>query len=155
MQRFVLNRSIRHMKQVITKVLANAALATAMTWALAGCQYGGKPQTLPPGAINTFDSDAYNTLVTAQGALSQAKKDFGSDPAAKTPLNTAIDAYNIAEHTWKTYHAAGGGDTADSQILQQELSALVAAIASLEKDFGKIKLQEMNIEQPLQPMSKI
>lgn len=137
--------------------IQRSAKAVVLLIALAimiGCGKA-KPQPLPPGAINTFDADAYNTLVTSQAALKQAKSEFGGLPAAKGPLNAAIDGYNAAEAAWQTYHAVGGGTDVQAQVLKANLSALVAAIASLEKQFGKIKVQDLTVQRELEPMSRI
>jgi hypothetical protein len=75
-------------------------------------------------------------LLADQDVINAAKAQFaaGNLPsAAKTPLNQAISAYNIAESAWQGYHSAGG----DSTALQQALDALVAAVGALQQVLGK------------------
>jgi hypothetical protein len=93
-----------------------------------------------PGAVSTFDSQAYDSLVSIQASIEQAKADFGSDPAAKAPLNRVIAAYNAAQDAYKSYHAlAVSGKAPDPTSLQAQISALVADIASIRATFGKQK----------------
>ena len=90
---------------------------------------------LPPGAINAVDANSFVDLMGAQAALQAVKADYAagklpSTPATKTALNSAIAAYNTAEASWQAYHA---GKTNDSAVMVANVTAAVAAVASLIK----------------------
>jgi predicted lipoprotein len=110
------------------KFLITAVLALSI-W---GCAPG---PTTHPGAVNSFDSTSYDTLVTAQAALEQAKTQFASTPAAVPYLNKAISAYNVAEAGWQAYHSTAGGSVTATQ-LTQELNDALSAIAAVQKTFA-------------------
>lgn len=98
---------------------------------IAGCQHSTAP--LPPGAFNTFDADAYNTLITAQAAINGAIAQFGADKTAVPYINDAIASFNTATAAYKTYHNAGGGNLTE---LQADLNSLVNNIANLQKQIN-------------------
>ena len=84
--------------------LTGAALAAALILLLAAC---ATTSTTPnhPGAINAFDSAAYDTLITVQASINQAKTLVGNYPQFKADLNTAIAAYNTVIAAYKVYHS--------------------------------------------------
>lgn len=88
-----------------------------------------KPTVIHPGAINSFDSTAYDTLITEQAAIEQAKLSITQFPAAKPTLNKVIDQYNVTYEAYKAYHASGG----DQATLQAQINSLVTNVASLIK----------------------
>jgi hypothetical protein len=101
-----------------------------------GCSYIHKTVSVHPGAISNLDSYAYDLLLAEQDAINEARAQYmgGTLPAiAKTPLNAAIEQYNVAMTAWKSYHASGQGQPA----LQQALDALIAAVGALERVLGK------------------
>lgn len=106
-----------------------------------GCQKNVTPH---PNQLSSLDGTAYDSLLVAQAALSQAKADVaaGKIPAAAKPmLNTAIVAYNTARADWLIYRdvAQGfqtGDATALSAKLQVDLAALTTAIAQIQKLTG-------------------
>lgn len=110
------------------------ALMFVLTLGVAtGCS---KKVAVHPMAISNLDSYAYDLLLVEDAALRSARADFvaGNLPVeAKAPLNAAIAQYNIAQASWKTYHAAGG----DATKLQQALDALVTAVGEVQKLLGK------------------
>src|SRR6266481_2109043 len=76
---------------------------------------------LHPGALNTTDSAAYDTLLIAEAAIDQARAENQTRPfsgEAKETLNRLIQSYNIyygcalsrlrfaAREAWLTYRAA-------------------------------------------------
>jgi hypothetical protein len=98
---------------------------------------------LHPGQLNTFDGTAYDSLITVQAALNEAKTHAGQFPQFKDQLNQAIASYNAAQDAYKTYHVAASGGTAtgpQQAALEQQIAALVASVAKVETAFG-VKLQ--------------
>lgn len=86
-----------------------------------------------PGAVNAFDSSAYDALVTIQAAIEQAKVNV---PVAQKPLlNKIIADYNVAHQAYVVYHSAAVAGTADPTAqanLQAQIDALKSAVASLK-----------------------
>ena len=117
-----------HMKR-----LYPLALALAVLLALAGC--GANSAVTHPGQLNAFDGAAYDTLITVQGSIQQAKALEPQFPQYKAQLNQTIAAYNSALAGYKLYHtmAAGAPTTAN---LQTELKDLVNAVAALLANLG-------------------
>ena len=110
-----------------------AVVVAALILILAAC---ATTNTAPshPGAINSFDSTAYDTLITVQASINQAKTLITTYPQFKTDLNTTIAAYNAAQAAYKTYHTAGASGS--TTALQTQLQALVAQVAALLKNLG-------------------
>src|SRR5215475_9426063 len=80
---------------------------------LCGCSYIHKNVPVHPGAISSLDSYAYDVLLAEQDAINTARAQYMGgtlSPAAKAPLNAAIDQYNITMSAWKSYHASGNGE---------------------------------------------
>lgn len=97
---------------------------------LVGCANQSKPQTLPPGALNSFDANSYVTLMGIQAALNSAKADYEAgrypqSPQAKQALNAAISAYNVAEAAWQAEHAGTGNPSAVTTAAMQATTAVV------------------------------
>ena len=93
--------------------------------------------TTPPapitGAANTFDSTTYQTLVTIQAAIEQAKVGI---PAAQIPLlNKVIADFNVAESAYAAYHALAiaGTPTATAAATAQQ-AALQAQIDNVRSE---------------------
>jgi PBP1b-binding outer membrane lipoprotein LpoB len=84
-----------------------------------------------PGAINSFDSNAYDSLVTAQGAIDAAKP-LATSQGQKDVLNQVIASYNTCKNAYLLYHTqmVGGGNVDTTQLASQ-LTALVSASANL------------------------
>ena len=92
-----------------------------------------------PGAINAFDSTAYDTLISVQAAIQQAKIAVSTPGLAqyKGQLNQAIAAYNTTIAAWKVYHEAGAGVTSDqTAALQTEVADLVSQVGKLLTALG-------------------
>lgn len=96
--------------------------------------------SIHPGAANAIDSQIYDTLVSVQASIEQAKIDFGSNPAAKEPLNKIIVSYNTIQNAYKSYHQlAVAGHAPDATSLTLQVSTLVKNVAELQAQFGKKK----------------
>lgn len=91
-----------------------------------------------PGALNTGDSAAYDTLLIAQTTIDQAKAAYqaGQLPAdSKDPLNALIRSYTVARESWLTYRGAVSANVASDQYFQQltkNLTDLTNAIRALK-----------------------
>ena len=106
---------------------------------------------LHPGALNTADSAAYDTLLIAEAAIDQARTENQTQPfstEAKDALNTLIRSYNVAREAWLTYRGAVATaqrkpDSAQPQLnvpsdpyfqqLNRNLSDLLNAIEALRE----------------------
>jgi uncharacterized protein YcfL len=91
-----------------------------------------------PGALNQSDSVAYDTLLTAQAAIEQAKVEVANYPAAKPFLNKTIVSYNIAQAAYKGYHAG----TENLASVQAQIAVVVQNIAELQKQLGKSPVKQ-------------
>ena len=111
-----------------------AALAVALLLILAACSTTATAPT-HPGAINSFDSAAYDTLITVQASINQAKTLIGGFPQFKGDLNTAIAVYNAAISEYKVYHTSTP-TTATTAALQTQLTGLVTQTSALLKNLG-------------------
>ena len=88
-----------------------------------------------PGALNSFDNFAYDSLITEQAAINQAKTEIAQFPSAKTQLNNVIDQYDATMLAYKVYHASlTQGSNPDTTALQTSINSLVANIAALIKN---------------------
>lgn len=114
-------------------------LALGLAVLIAGC--AARP--IHPGAANKLDSNAYDAVLLYHDAIESAKADVtaGSFPAnAKPVLNKLIDAYNVLDGAYLTYHAAAakGTDTAAmQQAVSDGISQAAAAFAELVKSYPK------------------
>lgn len=89
-----------------------------------------------PGSINTFDSQAYDALLTLQAGIEEAKVQFANTPAAKEPLDKVRAAYNTTMNAYKVWHAAASSDPAAQQALANQITAVKSSLASLLSTFG-------------------
>lgn len=93
--------------------------------------------TTQPGTFGAADQDIYNGLIVLQAALNTAASTFGSDPAAKAPLDKAIASYNALKDAYLAYHSAiASGGKPDSTAISAQLAQLIADVAALERQFG-------------------
>jgi len=86
-----------------------------------------------PGALNTADSVAYDTLLAAKTVIDQARLETLS-PGQKEAVNALVRAYNAARESWLTYRDAIQTNTpADTYFaaLNRNLSDLTTAIRNL------------------------
>ena len=111
-------------------------IAAALLLLAAACTAHYK---LHPGALNTTDSAAYDTLLIAEAAIDQARTENQTRPfsaEAKETLNRLIQSYNIAREAWLTYRAAVAANVSSDQYFQQlnrNLSDLANAIEALKE----------------------
>jgi hypothetical protein len=93
--------------------------------------------TVHPGALNTADSVAYDTLLVAETAIDQGRADYQAHrlpPQAKDALSTLINAYTIARESWLTYRGALSTNVPPDQYFQElsrNLTDLSNAIRAL------------------------
>lgn len=112
------------------------AVLTMVVLAVIGCT----SSAAHPGAANSTDSRIYDSLVSIQSSIDQAKTDLAGDPAAKAPLNKIIVAYNAAQDAYRSYHdLAVSGRAPDAATLTDQISAIVRDLADLQAQFSKGK----------------
>src|SRR5579883_2668972 len=115
------------------KVLVPPLIATALLATPACAAY-----TVHPGAINRTDSVAYDTLLIAESAISQARADNQAHPLPpyiKDALNTLVASYDVARASWLTYHDTLSTNTpsdAAATQLNQNIADLTNAIRNLK-----------------------
>ena len=101
---------------------------------LASC---GKATVQHPGAFNSFDNYAYDTLIVEQAALNRAKASISKFPGIKTSLNIAIDEYNTSMAAYKVYHLAlQAGKNPDTTSLRGQIDDLIGKVAAILKATG-------------------
>ena len=111
-------------------------IAAALLLLAAACTAHYK---LHPGALNTTDSAAYDTLLIAEAAIDQARTENQTRPfstEAKETLNRLIQSYNIAREAWLTYRGAVAANVSSDGYFQQlnrNLSDLATAIEALKE----------------------
>ena len=92
-----------------------------------------------PGALNTADSAAYDTLLVASATIDEARMAYqlGRLPiGAKDLLNTLIYSYNVTRQSWLTYRGAIATNVAPDiyfDELAENLKDLTTAIRALEE----------------------
>src|SRR3989442_170642 len=117
-------------------------IAAALLLLAAACTAHYK---LHPGALNTTDSAAYDTLLIAEAAIDQARAENQTRPfsgEAKESLNRLIQSYNIAREAWLTYRGAVATNVSSDQYFQQlnsNLSDLANAIEALNNTREEVK----------------
>lgn len=104
---------------------------------LAGC--AARP--LHPGAANSFDSNAYDSLIVCHSVIETTKTDLANNafPASiagniKTALNGLIRAYDVADTAYVAYHSAalaGTATPAQSTAVSNGLSDVNTKTAAL------------------------
>ena len=92
-----------------------------------------------PGALNTPDSAAYDTLLIAETTIDQAKAAYRAGdlpPESRDALNALVRSYNVARDAWLTYRGAVATNTpADPyfQELNKNLADLMDSIRQLKE----------------------
>lgn len=82
-----------------------AVLALTVLVLAAGC---ATRLTVHPGALNAFDSAAYDSLLVAEAAIDQARTAYAAGQIAgnKQALDALVASYNVARESWLTYRGA-------------------------------------------------
>ena len=107
----------------------------AVVMLISGC---ASSSAIHPGAANITDSQIYDSLVSVQASIEQAKVEFASVPAAKAPLNKIIVAYNTAQDAYRSYHElAVSGHVPDATSLTTQIAAITQDLVDLQAQFGK------------------
>lgn len=122
---------MRNRKTRLTVILTFIAILFTI-----GCQ---KKVTPHPNQLNAFDGQAYDSLVSAQAALEEAKGQYASGklpPAAKVIINDAGALYESARTGWLYWRDISmgikSGDVNEAQArLQDDLAQLSTAIAKV------------------------
>ena len=118
------------------------AILLCIVLAAAAC--GGKAYVVHPGAVNTFDSKAYDALLTWNGALTQAKAELaaGRIPVgSRSIINQPGAVYNGARTAWLAYRAAvRAGNATDAATAQQDFNRFETEILSLVDQLTRLLL---------------
>lgn len=96
-----------------------------------------------PGAINTLDSQAFDTLVTAKSVIDGTKTDLNNGVWSATIAgkvkaalnNEVIPAYNVADTSYKLYHTAAVSSDPGTQ-LTATLAKLTLSLTDLTASKG-------------------
>jgi len=91
-----------------------------------------------PGAASKFDSQTYDTLITAQAAIEEARAQAWTDPRAKEILNAVIATYNTALDGYLIYHQAAAASARNGGALPDS-AALAAQVVQLLADVGELR----------------
>lgn len=111
------------MKKVLTSLLLSCALVLG-TSSCAKTTATTPPAALAPGALNTFDQIAYQTLAGAHAFVATASANAATLTAAqKSALNVMINAVNVAQVAYISYH--NGNET--QAAVQVALNAVASA----------------------------
>lgn len=120
------------MKRIATLVLAVSLLGSS------GCKSQAYVQH--PGAINTFDSQTYDILISTKAVIDQTKTDLANGAwsatvasKVRTVLNTGlVPAYNALDVAYQAYHTAANpsGSTASVQAAISNVQTATASLTS-------------------------
>jgi hypothetical protein len=93
-----------------------------------------KPTVQHPGALNSFDNNAYDTLRVEEKTLLSIKADLPTTPLLTPAYNLAKEQYNTTIAAYKTYHLAlQAGSNPDTTALSAAITDLVARVAAIFK----------------------
>jgi len=112
--------------------LAVLALMTSL-YLLAGC--AARP--LHPGAANSFDSNAYDSLLVTHQVIESTKTQLSTSagfpasiaPNVRTALDYLIDSYNVAQGAYMVYHQAAMNGVA-TQAQADKVSTTLADVSA-------------------------
>lgn len=124
----------------INLVIASVVLTLGL--GLGGCAKMAVPNH--PGAVNSVDNVLYDSILTTRGAIEEAKVQFAGDVKTLTAINAVIPQFNRVEVSYKAYHSAlvaGKGDPGALAILQDQLTAVKNALASVLKTAPPVPVQ--------------
>ena len=94
-----------------------------------------------PGALNTADSAAYDTLLVASATIDEARMAYqlGRLPiGARDLLNTLIHSYKVARQSWLTYRGAIATNVAPD-IYFDELTENLKDLTTAIREFQEAK----------------
>ncbi len=115
------------------KLILSSSIAMCLLISITGCGTSAPATISHPGAINAFDSNVFDALVTIQAGLDEARAQAPmASPAFRTLLNQAIAAYNTAMNSYKVYHTTASADPAAQAALQMQIDALKVNLANLK-----------------------
>jgi len=121
-----------------TSKLPVLLLATLLLPAgLAGCHRAASttaPAALAPQAVNSFDQQSYQDLLSFQATLASLKASIEADAnlvTLKPAFEQARIAYNTAEAAWQIYHAAA--TEANKASLSTALNGVRTDVTNLQK----------------------
>lgn len=107
-----------------------------LTVCLASCQH----YVAHPGSVNTFDSQAYDSILVTKTVIDSTKTDiangvFGSlAGTVTTAVDALVTAYNVADTAYQAYHnaaVAGTATTAQINAVTADISALNTQVTNL------------------------
>jgi hypothetical protein len=110
--------------------------ASLLVLSVSGC--AALHYNVHPGALNTTDSAAYDTLLIAQATIEAARAEDQNHPLppnAKAAINTLVRSYTAARESWLTYRGAISTNVQSDSYFQQlnkNLSDLITAIQALK-----------------------
>lgn len=98
------------------------------------------PTVQHPGALNSFDNYAYDTLRVEEVALNSAKVNLANFPALLPTFNIIKIQYNDTIAAYKVYHLAlQAGKNPDTAALDLNIKDLVVKIGELLQATGLVK----------------
>lgn len=122
------------MKKIL-KLLSIATLGLAIGW-MTGCKASVAPP-LPPGAANQLDAQINEVLQAGHAAAVKYESDvtagFNPSAAFKATMTQLVNALNIADPLYQTYHA-----TLATNPAATEPPALSAAVTSVSNSLTQI-----------------
>ena len=117
------------MKKVLTSLLLSCALVLGASSCAKNASTTTPPAALAPGALNTFDQIAYQTLVGAHAFVATASANAATlTTAQKSALNVMINAVNVAQVAYISYH--NGNET------QAAVQMALAAVANAQTTYA-------------------
>jgi hypothetical protein len=110
-----------------------AVFVLALALSLSGCA----AQKVHPGAANSFDSAAYDSLLVAHSIIETTKQELSTSatypasiaPGVRNTLAYLIDSYDVAQRAYMIYHAAAMNGTATTQQ-SDTVSATLADVSA-------------------------
>lgn len=134
---------MRHRR--LSYLLILGVIFSSLTWGGA-CSASKGVQANVPGAANSFDSSTYLVLVATDSVIQTTKSDLsvGAFPTSvmgnvKTALNGLIQAYNVCDIAYQSYHTAalaGQATAAQQAAVTTSLNNMQAATSALTSAKG-------------------
>lgn len=100
----------------------------------------GKAVVTHPGALNSFDNYAYDTLRVEEVALNTAKAEIPKFPALQGAYDSIKIQYNDTIAAYKVYHLAlKAGGNPDTTQLDFNIKELIVKVGELLKSTGVVQ----------------